>query len=236
MPFAEVKAVSKSLRMFSVFAAILSAGPGGFAAPEAQPPRITVRLYNFAGVSDGVLDRAEGISTQIFHDAGIRIIWTPCPRNSAERNPYPNCREPFGPSDIILRILPAAPEKFSRRRAVFGVAWLGSGTEISTVADVYYDRVQQMTSSSLRSASRGIFSTQLAPDVCDALTLGAVLSHEIGHLLLGTNSHSTNGIMRAAWSRRDLEKVYFDRLHFTSNQENRLRAEVHKRSLIEAES
>ncbi len=34
--------------------------------------------------------------------------------------------------------------------------------------------------------------------------LGQAAAHEIAHLLLGTNSHSTRGIMRAHWQRGDL--------------------------------
>ena len=30
--------------------------------------------------------------------------------------------------------------------------------------------------------------------------LGRAMAHEIGHLLLGANSHSLNGIMRGHWS------------------------------------
>jgi hypothetical protein len=32
--------------------------------------------------------------------------------------------------------------------------------------------------------------------------LGRVIAHEIGHLLLGSNSHSAHGLMRASWDVR----------------------------------
>src|SRR5579859_1082509 len=33
---------------------------------------------------------------------------------------------------------------------------------------------------------------------------GRAMAHEIGHLILGTNSHSPTGIMRASWRSKDL--------------------------------
>jgi hypothetical protein len=36
--------------------------------------------------------------------------------------------------------------------------------------------------------------------------LGLVIAHEIGHLLMGTNRHSTPGLMRAAWSHREVRE------------------------------
>ncbi len=37
--------------------------------------------------------------------------------------------------------------------------------------------------------------------------LGHAAAHEIGHLLLGSNSHSPQGLMRARWSRQDLQNA-----------------------------
>jgi hypothetical protein len=34
--------------------------------------------------------------------------------------------------------------------------------------------------------------------------LGLVMAHEVGHLLLGSHSHSTSGIILASWQRQEL--------------------------------
>jgi hypothetical protein len=49
------------------------------------------------------------------------------------------------------------------------------------------------------------------PDV--GQILGHVIAHELGHLL-GLDSHSPTGIMRADWSRTDLEDAFSGNLLF----------------------
>ncbi len=56
--------------------------------------------------------------------------------------------------------------------------------------------------------------------------LAAAMAHEIGHLLLGSNSHSATGIMRAKWTRDELELARLGRLLFTADQSILIRAEV----------
>ena len=36
--------------------------------------------------------------------------------------------------------------------------------------------------------------------------LGLAIAHEIGHLLLNTNSHAKTGLMRAGWSRNEMRR------------------------------
>jgi hypothetical protein len=48
--------------------------------------------------------------------------------------------------------------------------------------------------------------------------LGSVLAHELGHLLLGLNSHSATGIMRAAWGPEELHSAAMGRMGFTASQ------------------
>ena len=40
--------------------------------------------------------------------------------------------------------------------------------------------------------------------------LGHAAAHEIGHLLLGSNSHSPFGLMRARWSGQDLQNACWE--------------------------
>ncbi|PYY15245.1 MAG: hypothetical protein DMG60_18205 [Acidobacteria bacterium] len=56
--------------------------------------------------------------------------------------------------------------------------------------------------------------------------LGHVIAHEIGHLLLGLNSHSTSGIMRGLWEEEELKAVERGRLLFTSQQSRLMRQKL----------
>ena len=65
------------------------------------------------------------------------------------------------------------------------------------------------------------------------LLLGHLIAHEIGHLLLGPDRHSSTGIMRPKWSRKDAKVASSGELLFTRAQGRRIRAQVLKRMRAE---
>jgi len=78
-----------------------------------------------------------------------------------------------------------------------------------------------VTSSILRIETLAADGDASLPDI-----LGHAMAHEIGHLLLGP-SHSPAGIMRAEWTRKDLESAARNELSFTPQQMELLRASVY---------
>jgi hypothetical protein len=79
-------------------------------------------------------------------------------------------------------------------------------------AYVFYDRIQEL-------AQRRRLGHALLADV---------MAHEIGHLLLGSTSHSASGIMCAHWNYEELRKVSEGAMSFIPSQSrimlDRLRA------------
>ena len=59
--------------------------------------------------------------------------------------------------------------------------------------------------------------------------LGLAIAHELGHVLLGSNSHSDLGLMRGRWNREDLEFMGLALPKFISNQAERIHADVQGR-------
>ena len=55
------------------------------------------------------------------------------------------------------------------------------------------------------------------------LVLGMAMAHEVAHLLLPYNSHSSHGIMRNDWSQSDYEKARRGQLLFTVEQAQLMR-------------
>jgi len=53
--------------------------------------------------------------------------------------------------------------------------------------------------------------------------LGNVMAHELGHLLLGSNSHALSGIMKARWENEELERIAKGGLFFTIEQAELIR-------------
>ena len=65
------------------------------------------------------------------------------------------------------------------------------------------------------------------------MVLGNVIAHEIGHLLLGVNSHSALGIMQKRWQRNQARQAVTGNLLFTEEQGMLMRVEVKKRATLE---
>ena len=67
--------------------------------------------------------------------------------------------------------------------------------------------------------------------------MGHVMAHELGHLLLGLNSHSSLGIMQAHWTDRQLRQMSMGFLKFDKHQSDTMSARlgVHVARQIELE-
>jgi len=84
----------------------------------------------------------------------------------------------------------------------FGIAFVG-GDGRGVQADIFYSGIEQLTNNTSASAGQ---------------VMGHVMAHELGHLLLGMNSHSTLGIMQAHWSYQQLRLMSRGFLKFDKHQ------------------
>ena len=110
-------------------------------------------------------------------------------------------------------------ERATRDKSTLGFALLADDGAPASVAFVFYHRVE-----SLAVELRG------ARDVL----LGYALAHEVGHLLMGSNSHSPTGIMRARWTEKELRLASAGCVSFFPQQAAKMRAEVGKRVAVAA--
>jgi hypothetical protein len=97
----------------------------------------------------------------------------------------------------------------------FGFAQQSTDGTPSYVASVFYHRVE--------GAAREL-------GVSRAVILGHALAHEVGHFLLGKDSHSANGIMRALWTEKELLNASAGRLVFLPQRAAVMRTEVMART------
>ncbi|MGA2475847.1 MAG: hypothetical protein ABSF73_04425 [Terriglobia bacterium] len=176
-------------------------------APTSLDPAITLRVFNYAGASTGVVAQAEEEVSYVFGQAGVKVIWRDCLATSAE----PGCSEPIGPYNLTLRILPGKP----KLQAGLHDGTLGFAV-IPTVASVYSSQVEML-------------ATSLGAHQDYGTLLGDAMAHELGHLLLGPGSHSHTGIMQPLWQSQILRQGTKRSLHFTPEQARRIRAEVSSR-------
>ena len=64
----------------------------------------------------------------------------------------------------------------------------------------------------------------------DAIWLGYIMAHELGHILLGPNAHSIVGIMRGTLRNEDWEKAAQGTLGFTHHQNQQIRTWIDERN------
>jgi hypothetical protein len=177
--------------------------------------KITIRIYNFAQISPRVLLEAEREATRIYRQVGVEALWLACPLTQAELQNYPACQKASGLNDFVLRILPQTMvERLSFGNSTLGFALPCPPHEPGCVANLFSNRVDGLTQ---------------VGKVSRALILGHAAAHELGHLLLGTNSHSSTGLMGVHWSRKVLQSASLGHLLFTFEQAGVIRAEVFRR-------
>ncbi len=206
--------MSQLLRNSCVFCFFLTSVLPGSAQPPAneevkQTPAIKVRVYNFARVSSKMLAEAESEAARILREASLEIAWLDCSPSSPDR---PECQQPVGPAELSLRII---PKMFGSTTAKFQSTDLGFAPpdkEGGVMATIFYDRVE-------RTAKGGkIFRI-----------LGNAIAHEFGHLLLGPDAHSKEGMMRAHWDREQLKLATEGELQFSKEQSDLMRANISAR-------
>ena len=187
-------------------------------------PGLQVRVYDYAKVPQSVWKRAEAVAADIFREAGVEMAWLVCPGGGDGRSVHPDCRTPMGPLEVSLRALPSAPETLSNRPDVLGRAHVPKGGGVASYADIYVDRIGDLADR-LRTAG----SHTLTRVDSQRRVLGVVAAHELGHLILGSTSHTRRGLMRRCLGQKELKRTYSDQLRFRAKQVGRLHAQLRAR-------
>lgn len=194
---------------FSTFSFARSAEPHTF----GEPPRLQVSLFNDARLDPATLADAEARASAIFSEAGIAVDWLACaPADPADFAPHRTaCSDLAWPSHLSVRIRPRA---LSVSADTYGQAFVDPSGE-GLYSNVYFQN--------LARSSRH-------PNLSDGDLLGCVLAHELGHLLLGTNSHSASGLMQPRWDSSALRAAALSSLLFTGGQSSTLRSRLSRDS------
>ena len=186
-------------------AGLLTSATDVAAGPEAVPhtfqldrARVQVRVYDTAVMSAADQTVALRAATGVLAAAGIDITWLPCGRAEASTNP-PACAAPMAHDELSVRLVRLAGTPSARGELRLGYSLVDTRVAEGALATVYVDRVEWL----VRQAGHDGATVR----GCDGATvLGFAVAHEIGHLLLGTNHHGSTGLMRAVWSRSDLQR------------------------------
>jgi hypothetical protein len=179
------------------------------AIPASETPAftITIHAYNYAAVPQKTLARANEEAGRIFRNVSLRALWVDHALSAGDlRHPHHSTQSWDG-THFVVRLLTQSREGSSKNA-------MGEALSLD-IANVFVNRVTEHAAVGEVSVSR---------------MLGHAIAHEIGHLLLGDNSHSPGGIMAAPWTKQDLWQMSKGALLFTHQEVTRIQAEVKHRS------
>ena len=140
------------------------------------------------------------------HCAEVTVDWAQCPAHRVGSVPA-ICDTPPGHSDMVVRLVEGAEK--DRDRRPLGQPLLDPSTGKGVFATVFINRVDRLAEVAQYSRST---------------VLGRAIAHEIGHLILGTNSHSESGLMREVWTVEQLVKNRPQDWQFSPAQTSELRS------------
>ena len=143
---------------------------------------VSARLYTAADVPAGTRRAAIAVASRTLAAGRINVNWLDCAIAEV-------CAAPRATADLVVRLVrkPAA----DATSFVLGEASLDTVARAGVLASIYVDRVELVARRSQTDATS---------------LLGRAIAHEVGHLLLASNTHSPRGLMRARWLPGDLQR------------------------------
>ena len=171
---------------------------------------IVIRSFNNFGVPAADLAVARQEAQAVLQQAGVNIVWADCwVRDRQPASAPPRCQEPVG-GDIVLR-LQETKEAARSKFVSMGFSFVGNEGAAPFLAAVYVDRVESVARGAGIDARR---------------VLGLAIAHEIGHVLLNSNTHAPSGLMRADWSRKELQRLDAPTWRFLDTEAVQVRSAV----------
>jgi len=151
------------------------------AVPDARQDaiRLRVSVFNDAEVPQSVLQAGETRAQAVFRKAGVSLEWLDC-GTPGNWHTELGCLDLAFPTHFSVRLVTG---RQTGSDDIFGQSFLNDQGE-GNYAKVYLTPLS---------------SAKALAVVREGDLLGYVVAHELGHLLLGKNSHSSEGLMRAKW-------------------------------------
>jgi len=173
--------------------------PTAFGVDPKPDLAITVLVFNFRQVQRTILVKAEDESGRILARAGVHVTWRDCPAGNEP------CQK--GQGRVFFLAIKSGPVQNEFLDTVSGYALLPH-----LLAVVHYDYLPRVPRD-----KRGINET--------TMVLGCVITHELGHLLLGEREHSIAGIMQEHFGVAEIQRALESQLSFLPEEAVRMRAD-----------
>jgi hypothetical protein len=197
---------TRTLTVLPILVLLTSASP--LVAAPKERIHLVVRLYDSAGITPAVLRAALGDAAGILRGANVDVAWVPCIKTASTGAPPP-CSEPLPPGHLTVRVVRDASLPRRVAELPLGFALIDPQRGEGTLATVFLDRVLWLAHSA---------------GVDPATLLARAMAHEIGHLLIGSDHHSSRGLLRAVWRRDEVRHGRAADWRFTVEDGNEMRA------------
>ena len=168
------------------------------ASDQTGAGALQIQVYDYANIEQVALDRLLSSTHEILATAGIPVQVSLCRGQgavsceSAEPQTQP----------LVVRIVPGyAKTSSNARREPLGQSY--AGHDGGSVASIFLAPAREQAA---------------AVNVPWLTVLSYAAAHEIGHLLLGDQAHTSRGVMKAHWDRADYMAMSQNQCHFTNEQ------------------
>ena len=155
------------------------------------PPALVVRTYRNVDISDKDFRTALTYAEAAFASAGVALVWMDCTTTSRAQVDATACSTAVASNEIVLRVQAAG--RADSPHSSMGVSLVNTQLDSAPpmISAVFVDRVT-------------VFARVAGVDA--RRVLGYACAHEIGHLLLNRPGHSETGLMRAIFSRLEVQR------------------------------
>ena len=162
---------------------------------------ITVMVNNSVQMPVIVLRQSESEANRIFAFSGIQIRWLECAPGLGREDP---CQRAPGENEFVVHFVRTGQTSLD---SIFGTAFVGQDGD-GKYCDIFLDPIKE----TVRTTRTG-----LGP------LIATVIAHELGHLLLGSHSHSFFGIMMPHWNQEELQRIAMGNFLFSKEEAVRMR-------------
>ena len=166
-------------------------------AAQVADMAVVIQVTDDAPILPDVLSEAERLAGSVYLAAGVRIVWTDAAIQVAE---------PVGGFHVNLILRSKDMKAGESQSSSIDGEVLGRALRPTRRVYIFYDRIYEHAMQTGSTVAR---------------LLGAVIAHEVGHLLLPDFSHSPTGIMRPHWNGRIMRVP-----DFTVDQGNTIRTRL----------
>ena len=192
--------------------------------PETTP-QITVYVYNHVQLEPNTLQEVKEVATRILRNAGVEAVMLDVALSS-ENALTGGVRRQVQHAALYAHITTRqAANPFGLPKYALGVA-PGESELNRNVVYIFEDIAERLSKEPVKGGPKGMVWRNAEK----AQILGNGMAHEMGHVLLGSNSHAPIGIMRAKWEPKDLFDISLSSLLFTADEAEQIRAEVARRN------